>query len=197
MMDEASFIKKCREGDPSAQIEMYHKYSAMVGRVIARFAGPDVEVEDIKQETFIRAYESILSFSGNSSLSTWLCSIAVNVTRSKRRKAGRRKAILGAYGKFNSVLENVFGNQERNPMNEMEKRYDAARFVYSVLDVLPDKFREVLIFHEMEEMSGPEIAVVLGIKENTVWTRLHRARHLFKAKADQMGYRKNEENQER
>ncbi|MFH1436691.1 MAG: RNA polymerase sigma factor [Pseudomonadota bacterium] len=188
-MDEATLIRRCVEGDPRAQAELYNVHSARVGRLLARLAGPGGDVDDLRQETFIQAYESIAAFRAESLLSTWLCSIAVRVALGRRRKENRRRAILEAYGRAGSFLGLFSGKQaSEDGAEELERKHDAARFAYAVLDGLPDKFRQVLILHEMEEMEGKEIAAILGIKENTVWTRLHRARGLFKARAAELGF---------
>jgi RNA polymerase sigma-70 factor (ECF subfamily) len=191
-MDEAELIRKCDQGDPLAQAELIRSHSAKIGRLLARLAGPGGDVEDLLQVTFIQAFGSIGTFRGEASLSTWLCSIALRVAMSRRRREKRRKAILAACGKVVFLLGRASEQGAESPENDMERKHDAAQFVYSVLGRLPDKFRDVLVLHELEEMSGRDIAAVMGIKENTVWTRLYRARELFKEKALEMGFREGE-----
>ena len=66
-----------------------------------------------------------------------------------------------------------------NPEEEIQRQQASAR-LYKVLDRMPEKYRQVLVLFEMEEMAGEEIAALTGIKVATVWVQLHRARERFR-----------------
>jgi len=187
-MEEAELIARCKAADPAAQVELFRLYSERVGRFVLRLAGPGGDAEDLTQETFIRAYGGIANFRGESAVSTWLCAIAVRVVRESRRREMRRRSIMDGYAGLGGLAEWLFGASRGQRREEADRRGDEARLVYEVLDRLPEIFRGVLILHEMEDMSGPEIAAVLGVSENTVWTRLHRARKMFRQVAKGLGY---------
>jgi RNA polymerase sigma-70 factor (ECF subfamily) len=157
-----------RIGDLDA---LYADHAAFLTRVLIRLVGDGAHVDDLLQETFLVAYRKRATFDGRSAVRTWLYGIAARLAMRHRRGAGRFLRALGAYAE----------EPERvapDPATDLE-RARAAALVRSVLDKLPWKHREVVVLYELEEMDGAQIAELLGIPVNTVWTRLHHGRKKF------------------
>ena len=152
--------------------QLYAEHAAFIGRVLVRFVGDGPQVDDLLQETFIVAWRRWDSFDGRSAPRTWLYAIAANLARRHRRGASR---FLRAIGLYSSEPPREVSRPDDNA-----ERDHARRTVHAALDSLPFKQREVFVLYELEELEGTQIAELLAIPVNTVWTRLHHARARFR-----------------
>ncbi len=124
--------------------------------------------DDITQETFIRAFRSLYSFRGESSIKTWLLKIARNRTINYKRSAFFRKIVL---------MEDHLNHNLSVP--SAESIYFDHQFVDRIWELvlrLPMKLREVILLNAHYQMTIMDIASILGLPEGTVKSRLHRAR---------------------
>jgi len=150
---------------------LYTEHAAFLSRVLIRLVGDGAHVDDLVQETFLVAHRKRTTFDGRSQPRTWLYGIAANLAMRHRRSAGR---LARALGWFADEPQPVAASPDRDL-----ERARAATLVRETLDRLPFKQREVFVLYELEELEGPQIAELLGIPQNTVWTRLHHARKRF------------------
>jgi RNA polymerase sigma-70 factor (ECF subfamily) len=148
---------------------IYREHHRRVYAIALRFARDPQGAEEIVQDAFVRAWRSLPSFNGNSRLSTWLHSVAVNAALDGVRKRSRREAMIAS----EPDIDRYAGELAR-AMPEAD--LDLERAVAS----LPDGAREVVILHYMEGYPCAEIAKRLGVVEGTVKSQLHRARKLLK-----------------
>ena len=114
------------------------------------------------------AHRKRASFDGRAAVRTWLYGIAAHLAMRHRRGAGRWRRLLGSYAEEAPRVA-------ASPEGELD-RARAAQLLRSALDRLPFKQREVVVLYELEELEGADIAELLGIPINTVWTRLHHGR---------------------
>jgi RNA polymerase sigma-70 factor (ECF subfamily) len=161
---------------PAARSELdiealYAEHAPFIARVLVRLVGDGAHVDDLLQETFIVAYRKRASFDGRAAVRTWLYAIAARLAMRHRRGSARWLRALGLFG---DEPERV----APDPADELE-RARAAAAVRAVLDLLPFKQREVVVLYELEGLDGSEIAELVGIPVNTVWTRLHHGRKKF------------------
>ena len=147
---------------------IYAEHAPFISRVLIRLVGDGAHIDDLIQETFLVAYRKRDTFDGRSAVRTWLYAIASRLAMRHRRGVGR---FLRALDVFAEEPVRV----SADPQTDLE-RMQAATLVRSVLDRLPFKQREVVVLYELEEIDGAEIADILAIPINTVWTRLHHAR---------------------
>jgi RNA polymerase sigma-70 factor, ECF subfamily len=152
---------------------LYAEHAGFIGRVLVRLVGDGAHVDDLLQETFIVAHRKRATFDGRSAVRTWLYAIAARLAMRHRRGAARW---LRALAGLTDEPERV----SANPADELE-RARAAAAVRAVLDELPFKQREVVVLYELEGMDGADIAELVGVPVNTVWTRLHHGRKRFEA----------------
>ncbi|GEB30539.1 MULTISPECIES: RNA polymerase sigma factor [Brevibacillus] len=127
--------------------------------------------EDITQEVFLRAYQHLPNFRGDSKVETWLYRIAVNECKRYRRSWSFRNLFYQA-----DPLVPGFTELEEEVMQKEEWRQ-----LVTTVSKLPYRHRQMLILCYFEELSAEEIAEVLGISTGAVYTRLHRAREKLKA----------------
>jgi RNA polymerase sigma-70 factor (ECF subfamily) len=153
---------------------LYRAHVRDVARWAERLAGPGFDLPDMVHEVFEIAQRRLASFRGDSSLPTWLFGITEKVVRHRRRKDRLRHWLVGSATDVGRQMP----AEPPGQLDQLERKERIAR-VYRVLDQLPERDREILILFELEELSGDQIAEILGIKVGNVWLRMHRARARF------------------
>jgi len=141
----------------------------------------DSEAEDVVQETYVRAFTHLDSFRGDSSLATWLARIAMNEALGRLRKQ-RPSVDLGtlAPGVLEAqIIQFPLSAPSEDPEKSMAQR-EIQQVVEHAIDDLPEAFRIVFITRVIEGMNVEETAEILGLKPETVKTRLHRARTMLR-----------------
>jgi RNA polymerase sigma-70 factor (ECF subfamily) len=150
--------------------QVYRDHFDFVYRVARRFGGYDLDPEDLAQEVFVVVARKLHTFDNNARITTWLFGITINVVRSSRRNRSVRLRHRADESEADQV-----GVETRDPL---EVR-DAARIADEILQGISEKRRIPFILFELQGMSCAEIAELLDIKEETVWSRLHYARREF------------------
>ena len=144
---------------------LYGEYALAVRKFLFRMGGQD-ELDDLVQETFIKVFAGYQSFSGKSSLKTWIFSIALNVARDHLRQKKRRQWLSLLSG--NEEYHAATGNFAKDYADRVE--------IAKLLSSLAPKLREVIVLYCQEELELQEIASILDIPLGTVKSRLHQAR---------------------
>jgi RNA polymerase sigma-70 factor (ECF subfamily) len=141
----------------------------------------DSEAEDVVQETYVRAFTHLQDFRGDSSLATWLARIAMNeaLGRLRRQRPGVEWTSLPPGTLEAQIIPFPLSGASEDPEKSMAQR-EIQRVVEHAIDDLPDTFRIVFITRVIEGMNVEETAEILGLKPETVKTRLHRARTMLR-----------------
>jgi len=153
---------------------VYRQHAQRVARWVARLGGPWVDVEDLTQEVFLIVNRQLPSFRGDSQLGTWLFRIAANVVANDRR----HRAVRPWWKRLVRDDERQIPSPDDSPLRRLERRETHQQF-YEVLDSLRERYREVLVLFELEQMSTAGIADLLGQNVGNVRLLLHRARAAF------------------
>jgi RNA polymerase sigma-70 factor, ECF subfamily len=135
--------------------------------------------EDVAQEVFIKAYKHWDSFRGDSSAYTWLYKITVNLCRDKARSAWWRRLVPSEDPRAGDASGTELAAPEESPEEAAVKGDQRDAMMQQVMK-LPDAYREVVVLFYYQDLSTVEIANVTGQNENTVKTRLFRARAMLK-----------------
>ena len=160
---------------------LFKEQGPFIARTIRRLVGEGPHVDDLLQETFIAAYKKRDHFDPErAKCSTWLYGIAFNLCRRFERSERRAWLFKRRWTEANEVPDH---DPVQTPGKLLE-RAEAIRMVHDVLKKIPLKQREAFVLYALEGMSGREIAELLGVREGTVWTRIHHAKHLFERLAD-------------
>ncbi|NCG20288.1 MAG: sigma-70 family RNA polymerase sigma factor [Rhodobacterales bacterium] len=142
-------------------------------RLVHRLTGSREVAEEVVQEVFITAWNKRFELDDPTHLRTWLYRVAVNHVRHRRRSKAR----------FLSFLDRLRAQPEPNeslaPDRNIERQQSAVR-IHAVVAKLTPKQREAFVLYELEEMPGSQVALILGVPENTVWARLRLARNHFR-----------------
>jgi RNA polymerase sigma-70 factor (ECF subfamily) len=170
---EQTFVARLRAGDLGALGEAYDRHHAQVRAFARRLVGDESAAEDLVQETFVALRQAIHGFKSRASLRTFLIGIAVNHARHHVRAAARRRATMSR-----------FAAERRGPGSNPEHEAERAQLALALrraLDGLPDDQRAAFVLCDFEERTSSEVALILGVPEGTVRTRLFHARRKLRA----------------
>jgi RNA polymerase sigma-70 factor (ECF subfamily) len=170
---EAELLAAATQGGFEPLIRRYNRLLYRTARSIVR---DDTEAQDILQDAYLQAFRSLPSFRGESSLSTWLTRIVINIALARVRKNTRRAEIIP----LESAMPDENWPTEAEAPDASAMRADVRRLLEQQIDALPDVFRTVFMLRELEEMSVEEASVALGIPEATVRSRHFRARSMLR-----------------
>ena len=178
-MIEREVIARAAAGDPSAQRTLYEEHVDRIYRLAFRLAGDDDLARDFTQEAFIRAFDRLGDFRGDSAFGTWLHAIAVSVSLNGLRKVKRIHARETAIDDVDALR---LGSTPRRADPDLRDRLAKA------IDGLPPGYRTVFLMHDVEGFTHEEIGEALGIQTGTSKAQLFRARaRLREALADFAG----------
>lgn len=164
-VNDIQLITRVVAGDAAAERELYEMYVDRIYRLAFRLAGDDELARDFTQATFIRAFEKIGSFRGESSLSTWLHSIGVSVALNGLRKTKRQRSREAPMEEGLTV-----GSTRVEADPDLKERLARA------IDSLADKYRTVFVMHDVEGYTHEEISGTLNIPVGTSKSHLFQAR---------------------
>jgi RNA polymerase sigma-70 factor (ECF subfamily) len=180
-------VERAIAGDQRAFELLVLKYQRRIERLIGRMVRDTDLVEDIAQETFIRAYRALGQFRGEAQFYTWLYRIAVNTAKKalvdlKRDPLVSESALKGGTDEEDetSAVENELTSAE-TPETVLAAKEIAAT-VNSAMEALPEELRQAVTLREIEGLSYEEIAEVMNCPIGTVRSRIFRAREAISAK---------------
>jgi RNA polymerase sigma-70 factor (ECF subfamily) len=166
---ERQRVKQAQEGNLAAYEELYRDNVGRVFGLCLRMAGDASLAEELTQDVFVRAWQKLGSFRGESAFSTWLYPLSVNVALSERRARRRRTS-------------RIFATDDLTPFEKPGRREapEHGLDIQRALDVLPDGARAVFVLHDIEGFKHGEIAEMTGVATGTSKAQLHRARKLLR-----------------
>jgi RNA polymerase sigma-70 factor (ECF subfamily) len=175
-VSDADLLARVAAGDNAALGIVYDRHRRAVTRFAARISGKPQDAEDITHETFLTVSKIAGAYDGRPSCRPWLLGIAARTLSHRQRGAARLARFLTRLGRLNR-------NARSDPGPALAARSEL-RCIQLALPVLSEVKRVVLVMFEIEEMSGEEIAIALGVPVGTVWTRLHAARRELRARLE-------------
>lgn len=174
-LDDAELVRATLEGDSAAFQTLVERHQARLFALVGHYTRSRAEVEDLVQETFLKAYSKLASFQLQASFSTWLHRIAVNTALDLLKRHGRNP--VTAMEDPESAARDT--SAVPAPSAALEQA-EIAAITRRTLEELPEIFRTVLVLREFEDRSYLEIAEILDVSIGTVESRLFRARARFK-----------------
>jgi RNA polymerase sigma-70 factor (ECF subfamily) len=179
LADEA-IVARVRDGETALYEVLVRRYNQRLYRTIRAILRDDRNVEDVMQQVYIDAYLHLDQFRGDAKFATWLTRIAVN--RAIRTGRGEMHGLALAAEDGEAIVERVpAGNID--PEHAMYG-HELKVVLESLIEQLPEPFRLVFVLREVEGLSTAETAACLAIYEDTVKTRLHRAKRLLQDQID-------------
>jgi len=171
--DDKCLIEACRAGNPEAFGTLVSRYQDRLYPTVFRLTGCAEEASDLLQDAFLRAYQKLDRFHGDSSFYTWVYRIAVNLALSGRR---RRRPVLRLNQDGNGPsIDPPYESPESDPSAPLE-RAERDQIIQDALNSLAPDHRAVVVMKEFDGLHYEEIGAMLGVPVGTVRSRLHRAR---------------------
>ena len=177
---DAELVRRARHRDEAAVRSIMQSNNRRLYRLARGILRNESEAEDVVQETYVRAFTHLDSFRGDFGLATWLARIAMNeaLGRLRRERASVEWTSL-APGVLEAQIIQFPLSAASDPEKSMAQR-EIQKVVEHAIDELPEAFRIVFITRVIEGMNVEETAEILGLKPETVKTRLHRARNILR-----------------
>jgi RNA polymerase sigma-70 factor (ECF subfamily) len=170
-LTDEDIVARVRAGETELFELIMRRHNQRIYRAARAILRDDAEAEDVMQDAYVRAYAHLHEFEGRAQFSTWLTRIAVHEALARLRR-GRRFQPIDSQTQETQSMPTAPGFSPEQLASDAEIR----TVLETAIDALPDEFRSVFVLRAIEEMSGAETADCLGIPEETVKTRLFRAR---------------------
>ncbi|GDX59278.1 MAG: RNA polymerase sigma factor RpoE [Nitrosomonadaceae bacterium] len=182
---DQQLVERVQRGDKQAFDLLVIKYQRKLARLLSQFIRDAAEVEDVAQETFIKAYRALPSFRGESAFYTWLYRIGINTAKNFLISQGRRAPTMTSAGFDIEDAENFEEGSQLREMNTPESELmskQIAETVNQTLQELPEELRKAITLREIEGISYEEIATIMNCPIGTVRSRIFRAREIIAEK---------------
>lgn len=179
--NEAALIARILGGGGELFHELIRPYERLVYVTIFAILKNETEAEDGAQETMISAFRNLKSFRGEAKFSTWLVTIAMNEARKRLRKtkSAAEDSLDGAPEEAErGYTPAVLTDWREIPLEALERK-ELKEKLREAVGMLPEKYREVFVLRDIEELNQEETAAALGINVTLVKVRLHRARMML------------------
>jgi RNA polymerase sigma-70 factor (ECF subfamily) len=192
--DESALVAKAREGDAEAFNGLVNQYERKIFRLAKHITQSDEDAEDVLQEAFLKAYEHLPDFQGQSKFYTWIVRIAVNeaLMKLRKRKSDRTVPLDEPLDTGEDTVVREIAVWDDDP-EQRYSREELAGILDEAVQSLRPAFRSVFVLRDIEEMSTEETADALGISVPAVKSRLLRARLQLREKLTRQFKRKGDD----
>jgi RNA polymerase sigma-70 factor, ECF subfamily len=178
----ADVAQRARDGDAAAFRVLVELTHTALYRVALRTVGERADAEDVVQDSYVRAWQSIATLREPAAVLGWLCCIARNLAHDRVRTRASRPTMSIDEEQGQVLAQGLCSSQPR--ADDAAARAQTRMFVHEVLASMREKHRVVLLLKEIDGMTAEEIGVVLGIPVGTVESRLVRAREILVKKIE-------------
>jgi RNA polymerase sigma-70 factor (ECF subfamily) len=193
-IDEAVLVSQAREGDITAFSELVRRYEGKIFRLAQHITQNREDAEDVLQETFMKAYEHLDQFKGDSKFYTWIVRIAVNqaLMKLRRRKTDKSVSLDEQIDTGEDTIVREIAAWDEDPEQRFS-RDELGEILDTAVQSLEPPYRSVFVLRDIEEMSTEETAEALGLSVPAVKSRLLRARLQLREKLTRFFKRKGDD----
>jgi len=192
--DETAILEQARRGDTNALTGLLRRYEGKIFRLALHITQNREDAEDVLQETFLKAFEHLNQFQGNSKFYTWIVRIAVNqaLMKLRKRKSDRAVSLDEQLDTGEDTVAREIAAWDENP-EQRYSREELNQILTSAVDDLTPIYRAVFVLRDIEELSTEETAEALNLSVPAVKSRLLRARLQLRDKLTRHFKRKGED----
>ncbi|MGD0873113.1 MAG: sigma-70 family RNA polymerase sigma factor [Bryobacteraceae bacterium] len=193
-VDESTLVAQSRQGDSVSFGELVRRYEAKIFRLAQHVTQNREDAEDVLQETFMKAYEHLDQFQGNSKFYTWIVRIAVNqaLMKLRRRKTDKSVSLDETIDTGEDTIVREIAAWDENPEQRFS-REELGGILDTAVESLEPPYRSVFVLRDIEELSTEETADALGLSIPAVKSRLLRARLQLREKLTRYFKRKGDD----
>ena len=192
--DESILVARAREGDTRAFGELVRRYEGKIFRLAQHITQNRQDAEDVLQETFLKAYEHLDQFKGDSKFYTWIVRIAVNqaLMKLRRRKTDKSVSLDETIDTGEDTITREIAAWDEDPEQRFS-REELGEILDTAVDSLEPPYRSVFVLRDIEELSTEETAEALNLSVPAVKSRLLRARLQLREKLTRYFKRKGDD----
>ena len=192
--DETALVAQAREGDNRAFADLVKRYEAKIFRLAQHITQNREDAEDVLQETFLKAYEHLNQFQGNSKFYTWIVRIAVNqaLMKLRRRRTDKSVSLDETIDTGEDTVTREVAAWDEDPEQRFS-REELGEILDSAIQSLAPTYRSVFLLRDVDDLSTEEAAEALGISVPAVKSRLLRARLQLREKLTRFFKRKGDD----
>ena len=193
-IDESQLVTQAREGDARAFSELVRRYEGKIFRLAQHITQNREDAEDVLQESFLKAYEHLDQFQGQSKFYTWIVRIAVNqaLMKLRRRRSDKSVSLDETIDTGEDTVTREIAAWDENPEQKFG-REELGGILDSAIESLAPPYRSVFVLRDMNELSTEETAEALGLSVPAVKSRLLRARLQLREKLSRYFKRKGDD----
>ncbi|HLK65272.1 MAG TPA: sigma-70 family RNA polymerase sigma factor [Bryobacteraceae bacterium] len=193
-IDESTLVAQAREGDTRAFGELVRRYEGKIFRLAQHVTQNREDAEDVLQETFLKAYEHLDQFKGDSKFYTWIVRIAVNqaLMKLRRRKTDKSVSLDETIDTGEDTITREIAAWDEDPEQRFS-REELGDILDSAVDSLEPPYRSVFVLRDIDELSTEETAEALNLSVPAVKSRLLRARLQLREKLTRYFKRKGDD----
>ena len=179
---DQALVERVQKGDKKAFDILVLKYQQRVMNILSRYVRDPSEVQDLAQETFIKAYRALASFRGDSAFYTWVYRIAINTAKNFIVAQGRRPPRDDIEASEAEQFTGADGLREHASPERILLKDEIADMVFSTIGELPEDLKMAITLREIEGLSYEEISETMSCPIGTVRSRIFRARETIDEK---------------
>jgi RNA polymerase sigma-70 factor, ECF subfamily len=176
-LSDDDIVERVLAGDTALYEVVMRRHNTRLYRTARAILGSDVDVEDVMQNAYVRAFQHLAQFERRSKFSTWLTRIAVHEALARKRKAERTEDWDAM---STSRRDMIMASRERPDPEKQAASGELNRLIEHSIESLPETYRMVVMLRDVEEMSTAETAECLSLTEDNVKVRLHRAHAMLR-----------------
>jgi len=193
-IDEAALVAQSRAGDTRAFGELVRRYEGKIFRLAQHVTQNREDAEDVLQETFMKAYEHLEQFKGDSKFYTWIVRIAVNqaLMKLRRRKTDKSVSLDETFDTGEDTVVREIAAWDEDPEQQFS-REELGGILNTAIQSLEPPYRSVFVLRDIDELSTEETAEALGLSIPAVKSRLLRARLQLREKLTRFFKRKGDD----
>ena len=182
---DEELMNLCVEGSEEAFRELMRRFQPRIVNVVYRYINDPVRAEEIAQEVFVRVYVHRERYRRTARFSTWIFTIALNLTKNEIRHRVRHSRVmsLDALTELGSSVGFFLRERGKGPDEKVEER-ELQDIVNKAIVELPPKYRDAVILRDLEGLSYEEVSDILSIPGGTVRSRINRGRLILKKKLE-------------
>jgi RNA polymerase sigma-70 factor (ECF subfamily) len=179
-MSDGMVVRRILAGEKELFEILMRRYNQTLYRIVRGYLHEEQEVEDVMQNTYLKSFDKLQQFRGNSAFSTWLIRIGINESLLRLREVKRSKTFYTSQQEMpDEKIIQLPDSKQMNP-EKLAIRQETRLLIEHAIDQLPEKYRVIYILKEVEGLDTEEIESCLGISANNIKVRLHRAKSLLK-----------------
>jgi RNA polymerase sigma factor (sigma-70 family) len=178
-LDDNVIVKRILAGEKELFEILLRRYNQTLYRVIRGYLKDSDAAQDAMQNAYLKAFDKLFQFHGNSSFSTWLIRIGINEALLRLKELKKGKIVyLDSMAEANANFITQIPDKQMNPEKAII-RQEAKQLLEQAIDNLPEKYRIIYILKEIDGLESIQIEESLGLTESNVKVRLHRAKKLL------------------